>query len=319
MDRGLDARFLLCMTEVIRHGSVREAARALGLPASLISRRISDVEIRYGVPLFERLPRGIIPTEAGLAIAEYARQQIDETQKIVDYLSNRKAHRVNQISIHCGDGFVEDLMETVMMPFSDLHPDTRVRITVGSTDEIRQAVIDGTSDIGLSYNMEDFNGVSSIVSTHKPLFAILSSRDITDSTHRLTIDDIVGRKLALPTSSHGIRKLLKNIELNHGIHIFPEMESNSFRLLKTFVMSGRGITFMPRFAVRAEIDQGRLVAIPIESHLCEQASVHLFVRSQRTMSVTMRRLINFMKDNLESLSPGATRLREQVVRLNSGA
>ncbi|GAA4478449.1 LysR family transcriptional regulator [Gluconacetobacter aggeris] len=305
-DRCLDARFLQCVLEVTRLGSVRDAARSLGLPASLISRKISDAEIRYGVPLFERTVRGIIPTETGMVIAEYARQQMDENKKLLAYLSNQKRHRIHQISVHCGDGFVEDLTDRAVLPFSDRHPGIRVRVTVGSTDDIRQAVSDGVSEIGLSYNMEDFNGINMILHTHKPLYAILSAQDAQSAGSHMTIEDILDRKLALPTRSHGIRKLLKSIEVNHGVHIFPELESNAFRILKRFVLSGRGITFLPVFAVRAEIDAGTLVALPIENRLCTEASVHLFTRAQPNISLPVQQFVAFMRERLESLSNGNT-------------
>lgn len=305
-DRCLDARFLQCVLEVTRLGSVREAAKSLGIPASLISRKISDAEIRHGVPLFERTTRSIVPTEAGMVIAEYARRQMEENRKLLSYLSNQKGHRISQVSVHCGDGFVEDLTDHAVLPFSDRHPGIRIRVTVGSTDDIRQAVSDGISEIGLSYNMENFDGINTILHIHKPLYAILSAHDAEHAGSHMTIDDILTRKLALPTRSHGIRKLLKSIEVNHGVHIFPELESNSFRILKRFVLSGRGITFLPVFAVRAEIDAGTLVALPIENRLCTEASVHLFTRAQRNISYPVQQFVAFMREHLESLSNGNT-------------
>ena len=44
---------------VARHGSIRKAADALHMASSALNRRILDLEQEVGMPLFERLPRGV--------------------------------------------------------------------------------------------------------------------------------------------------------------------------------------------------------------------------------------------------------------------
>lgn len=64
-----DLRFFL---EVARQGSLTAASRRLGVNHSTVSRRISALEERHGVRLFERVPTGYLLTEAGESIYEQA-------------------------------------------------------------------------------------------------------------------------------------------------------------------------------------------------------------------------------------------------------
>ncbi|MGW2569555.1 LysR family transcriptional regulator [Streptomyces sp. NPDC001537] len=58
---------------VARHGSFTVAARALGWTQSAVSRQISSLEAALGgVPLFDRLPRGVRLTEAGRLLVPHA-------------------------------------------------------------------------------------------------------------------------------------------------------------------------------------------------------------------------------------------------------
>ncbi|MFF3604706.1 LysR family transcriptional regulator [Streptomyces sp. NPDC002463] len=57
---------------VAREGSFTAAARVLGYTQSAVSRQIQALEDETGAPLFERLPRGVRPSEAGRVLLPHA-------------------------------------------------------------------------------------------------------------------------------------------------------------------------------------------------------------------------------------------------------
>eukprot|EP01041_Mallomonas_annulata_P029616 gene29616-51640_t len=50
--------------EVVRSGSVSEAATRLNVSPSAVSRQVAALEDLLGVPLFDRRPRGMAPSAA---------------------------------------------------------------------------------------------------------------------------------------------------------------------------------------------------------------------------------------------------------------
>ena len=66
-------RFLKYFDETARAGSIRQAAERLHVAPSAVNRRIKDLEAELGVPLFERLPRGMRLTAAGELFVQYVR------------------------------------------------------------------------------------------------------------------------------------------------------------------------------------------------------------------------------------------------------
>jgi len=58
--------------ELTRSGSLSEAARRLSADHSTIARRVGELERDLGLKLFDRLPRGWVPTPEGAALAELA-------------------------------------------------------------------------------------------------------------------------------------------------------------------------------------------------------------------------------------------------------
>lgn len=63
---------LRVVSEVAAHGSFTAAADALGYTQSAVSRQVAAMEQASGSPLFERLARGVRPTDAGLVLLRHA-------------------------------------------------------------------------------------------------------------------------------------------------------------------------------------------------------------------------------------------------------
>lgn len=64
-------------------GSLLGAARELGISQPTVGRHIAQLEAQLGTPLFERTPRGLVPTAAARRLAEAARAMETGAQSLV--------------------------------------------------------------------------------------------------------------------------------------------------------------------------------------------------------------------------------------------
>ncbi|MGY3670929.1 LysR family transcriptional regulator (plasmid) [Marinovum sp. KMM 9989] len=69
----LDWTLLQSFSAVVEAGSLSGAARTLGQSQPTIGRHVKQLELTLGVDLFTRAPRGLVPTVAGLEIADMTR------------------------------------------------------------------------------------------------------------------------------------------------------------------------------------------------------------------------------------------------------
>lgn len=72
-----------------QHRSLRQAAEALNVRQSTLSRRLKDLEFRFGADLFERTNGGTKPTIAGKEFLETARRLIEEADAALTRLKAR--------------------------------------------------------------------------------------------------------------------------------------------------------------------------------------------------------------------------------------
>lgn len=58
---------------VCEEGTIARASQRAFIAPSAVSKRISNLETRFGTPLLKRSKRGVAPTPAGLALLRHAR------------------------------------------------------------------------------------------------------------------------------------------------------------------------------------------------------------------------------------------------------
>ena len=122
-----DLRYVLA---VAHHGSAGGAARALDVAHATVLRRIQSIERDFGMRIFDRLPSGLVLTEAGrplLAAAESIDKTILETRRL---LAGRTSELDGPLRVTATDSLMDSLMPSLLQSFRALHPAVVVEMVV---------------------------------------------------------------------------------------------------------------------------------------------------------------------------------------------
>jgi DNA-binding transcriptional LysR family regulator len=84
---------------VSQHRSLRQAADALNIRQSTLSRGLRDLEYQLGAILFERTNGGTRPTIEGQEFVAAAQRILDETDKITGRLKTRSRGESGRLTI----------------------------------------------------------------------------------------------------------------------------------------------------------------------------------------------------------------------------
>jgi DNA-binding transcriptional LysR family regulator len=82
----LDVRSATILLECARGGSLGRAAATLNITQPAVTRALKQLEESYGVPLFERTTRGVVPTVYGEALLPYAQLVVSEIGNAADII-----------------------------------------------------------------------------------------------------------------------------------------------------------------------------------------------------------------------------------------
>jgi LysR family glycine cleavage system transcriptional activator len=124
-----------------RHRSFAAAARELGLTATAVSQQMRALETRFGVDLFERLPRGVTPTAAGAAYLPAVRAALDGLATATAGLFGAAGPR--RVAIRSAASFAALVLAPRLGAFRAQHPDIRIDLyTTVWSDALRDDRID---------------------------------------------------------------------------------------------------------------------------------------------------------------------------------
>ena len=115
-------------------GSLSAAARALGLTQPTLSRQVATLEAELGVTLFERVGRGLEPTESGLALFEHVRLMGEAANQMSIVANGKSTSIAGYICITCSDFVATFKLPPIVNELRTLYPD--IEIDVMATDQV---------------------------------------------------------------------------------------------------------------------------------------------------------------------------------------
>ena len=124
---GTDLNNIRYLLEVADSGSFSAAARRVGAPPSLISRKIARLERDLGVRLFQRTTRSLILTEAGQAFLRHARQGMQAFADAHDMIGDLQKAPSGRVRVTAPAG-VADSLWPIISRFLVRHPRVRVEL-----------------------------------------------------------------------------------------------------------------------------------------------------------------------------------------------
>lgn len=143
----MDLRHLRTFLRVYGHRSISAAALEIGISQPALSKVLRRLEADFGVPLFDRLPRGLAPTEYGKALAEAARTIDTNYRLALRQIDAMRDARVGELNIGAGATWRDRLLPDAVAQFVETRPGVRVTIETGSSDDILTSLIDGKIDM----------------------------------------------------------------------------------------------------------------------------------------------------------------------------
>lgn len=117
---------------ISRAGGLSPAAKALGVNASSVYRRLESLEAEMGVRLFERLRSGYRLTEAGEALAEAAQRMESEVLDVERHVVGTDVRLEGHIRLSSSEAFAHFLLPPLLPEFRALYPGLRLDLLVSN-------------------------------------------------------------------------------------------------------------------------------------------------------------------------------------------
>ena len=249
---------LQSFTQVAASGSISRAAMALGSDQSTVSRHMARLEASTGARLFHRSGRGVVLTEAGLALLDYAQKvsaTIEEAREAVHAFSGAGPSR---LVIAAQPTIARMSFGAIAQVLRVGFPRTRLRFVEGLGTHLLNWLADGEVDIAVLYLPSHAGALKMDMLLQEEL------RLVAPAAHAhigpcFPVRQLGELPLILPSTHHGLRLLAESLAQKAGIALRIAMECDtSTNVTKSLVEQGCGCTLLPLAAVANEVAAGTL-------------------------------------------------------------
>lgn len=288
--------------QVARSGSIQKAARELHVAASAINRQILQLEDALGVPLFERLPRGMLLTASGEALITLARRWRQDERRLVAEVRRIQGVHQGHVALVAMDSHSTSVLPRLVEELSGTHPLVSLSIELATPDDAEVALMGGKADLAAVFNLAPRRELLVLWKSELPLGCVVAPGHALARCASLSFQEATAHPVALQSRALTIRR---HLEAQYS-WLFKEprryVESNSLQLVKQLAMGGRYVVFTSELDAAAELADGRLVFVPIRDHGAEPQGVSVAVDAARppgpVVKLVAERLIAVLQDCL---------------------
>ena len=132
---------------VVESGSVRAAARSLGVSQPGITKSLRSLETELQVQLMRRTPHGIVPTPSGRAFLARAQVAQAELRKAQEEAAQLAGEAGGSVAVGVGPTSAFQIIPHAIARFRQHHPQIRIRVLEGVPRVLLPLVRDETLDL----------------------------------------------------------------------------------------------------------------------------------------------------------------------------
>lgn len=275
--------------ETAKAGSIRKAAETLAITPSALNRRILALEAELGVPIFERLARGVRLSTAGELLIHHIRNQMSDMERVRSQIADLSGVRRGHVSVGCSQALLPYFLPEQIEIYRRAHPGVTFGVYVRDREAAEQCLSDYTADVALVFEPVRPDGFHTLLTIQQPVHAVMSRDHPLAGQERLRLTECLDYPLALPSSPYGVRTLMETAARRHGIRLDPAVESDSFDFLRNVAATEHTVAFQIRIGLPPAQDRDGIVHRPVDPRDLPPGLLHLAQLRGRTLPVAAAR------------------------------
>lgn len=261
---GLDLVTLRVFLSTAEEGTMGRAAERENIALSAISRRISDLEARTNLILFDRRDRGMSLTSAGRALAQNIRLVFDKLDGLARGLNDLESGETGYIRLFHQTA-ASALLPPILADFLTKHPRIQLEIDEAAPDEILHSVRSGEADLGIitSRTAADAIDLENRAWVEDELVAILPVDHPLTSRDHLSVSEICEFPIITLRNAQAVLTLFREAARARGLPLQERVHAVSYETVRHMVSAGLGIAIVPQTAAERPETSDRIAVRPV--------------------------------------------------------
>lgn len=292
--RNLTLRQLQIFVVAARHLSYARAAEELHLTPPAVSMQLKQLEDNVGLPLFERMGRGVALTGAGELLVHHALRILGEIKDAEASLQALAGAETGQISV----GLVSTakyFMPRLLAKFAQAHPGIDVQFSVGNREALLQKLQDNAIDLAIMGRIPvEIDAHGEPMARH-PYILVAPADHPLRTARRFELHELRKETFLLREEGSGSRRVAEEMFKNHLFTPTRTISMGSNETIKQAVMAGMGISLLSLHTLPLELKTGEVSLLDVVGTPIERTWYVVHMNAKRLMPACMN-FRNFLLD-----------------------
>jgi LysR family hydrogen peroxide-inducible transcriptional activator len=261
--------YLVALAE---EGSFTKAAERALVAQPSLSQQIAKLEREIGQPLFDRLPRGVVPTEAGHRLLEHARRilvELRDAKRRAGELRDRVAGRLTVAAIPTIAPF---LLPGLVKRYSERYLDVELAVVEDVTARLLENVERGEVDVALMSSADPPGGVLLEKVGVEPLLLLAPARHRLARKKAVAWDDLHDEPFLVLHEMHCLAGQVQRFCRPQRLRPTVVVRGAQLTTLAEMVAAGLGVSVVPAMMEAHDAGKQRVyrpfAEAPPERELC---------------------------------------------------
>ena len=252
----MDIRSLRYFTETVRLGSFTDAARALGVTQSTISKMVRQLEDELGEPLLLRDTKGLTLTDVGALVYTRGREILLAMNQLEQEVREIQALARGRLTLGMPP-MINLLFTEVLKRFRQSYPRIELKLQECTGQEVEQLVARGELDAGMSVlPVEPQEDIAlARVSTHQ-VWAIAAEGSLKGNADSIALRSVAQHPLVLLNDDFALTRLVRRHMARADVEPRIEAQSGQWDWTVAMARAGMGLALLPQPFVERINTQG---------------------------------------------------------------
>lgn len=262
----LDLNNLRFFFHVAKNLNFTVAASELFVTQPSVTKRVKNLEDSLEMKLFGQSRGKTYLTEEGKILFESAKKLFKCEKEIERTINDIQELRRGTLRIGMPATFMESALSDLMDSFHRQYPKIKIHVNTGNSDELIKGLLEHQNEVVSVAKLEDHPDIRSIDIYRAKIALIASPSHRFAQAGLVSLGELAEEPMILREAGSGTRQVV--MELFEQNRLTPNilLETTNPEYIKQLVQRGDGVSFLVERTVLPEIDEGKLVAVPIQGH-----------------------------------------------------
>jgi len=267
---------------VVGERSFSRAAEKLLRTQPAVSLALQRLETELGEKLIDRSAKGLVMTDAGRTVLDFARRFENLRQEMDSALTELRDKGAGRLMIGANESSTLYLLPHIER-YRGSFPKIKVQIRRSQSSKIPGELVEGDLELGVtSYDPGDHRLATKVLYTDALAFIVSPKHRLAKrravSIAELGTETFIAHNVLSPYRDVVLREFQR-----HKVPLNMDVEMPTLETIRRLVQNGQGVAFLPRMCVRHDVETGVVHEVTVKE-LHVERKVRLLYAKARTLS-----------------------------------